>query len=378
MMRAFVLSFLVASSAFAHGGQLAAEVLFYEGDELRAVSSNFGLLTATERGFEWSCFDTLTSVPFTGFYHDQKWYAQTRSGLFESADKGCTWSAVEGSLAGQPAATLRVDERGLVASAQRLPGLGQLHRLGEAGFESWGQPLPQGELVDFKVRRVDGAVFALIHDDGQDPAIWFVDSDLGEWSLVASLEGLAVPRFIDLELGDDQLVVAVFRGAAGELWAIDTQNQLSRRAQLPTPVLEGRSSDDEHWVITLTGVPLKAIGNGPFLPAEGPEHCLASKTEQMVACGDIDDGHLALARVPGGFETEYPFSTIVGPACPEAECNARWSQLESSLNPQPDAGPVVDAGPPVEPPSGCGCLSGSTASLGWCLFILALRRRQRC
>ena len=72
----------------------------------------------------------------------------------------------------------------------------------------------------------------------------------------------------------------------------------------------GRSSGDEHWVITLTGVPLKATGNGPFLPAEGPEHCLASKTEQLVACGDIDDGHLVLARVPGGKRMQRYPSTV--------------------------------------------------------------------
>ena len=369
---------LFASSAHAHGGQLAAEGLFYQNDELVAISANFGLLSKTSDGFEWACFDNLTSVPFEGFYHGDSWYAKTRAGLFESSDKGCSWTAVGDSLAGQPVHGLRRDGEALVVRAQRLPAVGQLHRDEGQGFATWGAPLPEGEFLDFMVRSSDRSVFALVQDDGEDPRLWVTDSNMATWTLVATLEGLSYPEFIDLRLGEGQLVFAAFRVAAGELWAVSSGNELRRRAQLPTPVQEGRTHEGEHWVITLTGVPLKAIGNGPFLPAEGPEHCTAYKGDRMVACGDIDDRHLVLERVEGGFTPRYPFESLQGPACADNECNARWAQLQSTWLPPNDAGPAVDAGQPVEPPGGCGCVTAAPDELLWLLALVFGRRRRRC
>ena len=148
---------------------------------------------------------------------------------------------------------LRVLGDALVAHAQRLPAPGQLHRDEGQGFALWGEPLPQGEFLDFVVRSSDDVVLALIQDDGADPALWVSDPSLETWTLAAVLEGLNQPRFIDLELGERRKVIAALRGAAGELWIVDADDTLSRRAQLPTPVQEGRTHGDEHWVITLTG-----------------------------------------------------------------------------------------------------------------------------
>jgi len=376
-MHRLLISCLFAFSAHAHGGQLAAEALYYQDGELAGISTNFGLLSKTPQGFEWACFDNLTSMPFEGFYHRESWYATTRSGLFQSVDKGCSWSAVGGSLTGQSVHGLRQDGDALVVRAQRLPAVGQLHRDEGQGFMAWGAPLPEGELLDFMVRSSDRSVFALVQDDGQDPALWVSDSTMVAWSLVEPLEGLSYPKFIDLRLGDDQLVIAAFRVAAGELWALSATNELSRRTQLPTPVQEGRTHEDEHWVITLTGVPLKAIGDGPFLPAEGPEHCMGDKDGRMVACGDIDDQHLVLERTQGGFTPNHPFSEVVGPACPESECAARWSQLQVTWTSQNDAGPQ-DTGQAEEPSSGCSCLAGSVDSLVWLVALLCVRRRRSC
>ena len=369
---------LFASSAHAHGGKLAAEGLFYQGDELVAISANFGLLSRTPQGFEWACFDNLTSVPFEGFYHRGSWYAMTRTGLFESSDKGCNWAPVGDSLAGQPVHGLRQDGDALVVRAQRLPAVGQLHRDEGQGFAAWGAPLPEGELLDFTVRPSDRSVFALVQDDGQDPSLWVSDSTMEAWRLVESLEGLSYPKFIDLRLGEDQLVIAAFRVAAGELLALSATNELSRRTQLPTPVQEGRTHENEHWVITLTGVPLKAIGDGPFLPAEGPEHCMAYKGDRMVACGDIDHRHFVLERIEGGFTPRYPFEDLQGPACVDNGCNVRWAQLQSTWLSQNDADPIVDTGQPVEPAGGCGCVAATLDSLVWALALVFGRRRRPC
>ena len=378
MARLLLLMVFSSVPAWAHGGKLAAEALYFEDGDLAAVSSNFGLLTKTEDGFGWACFDTLTSLPFEGFWHRGAWYAETRAGLYTSDDKGCSWSPVEGSLRGQPVHGLRVLGDALVARAQRLPAPGQLHRDEGQGFALWGEPLPQGEFLDFVVRSSDEVVLALIQDDGADPALWISDPSLETWTLAAVLEGLNQPRFIDLELGERRKVIAAFRGAAGELWIVDADDTLSRRAQLPTPVQEGRTHGDEHWVITLTGVPLKAIGDGPFLPAEGPEHCMASKGSDLVACGDLDDGHLTLERIEGGFRPRHPFSSLTGSLCPEAECVDRWDQLEALWTPAPDAGPAGDAGAPIEPPSGCGCAALPPDLMLAFAAWLGLRRRRTC
>ncbi len=366
----------MASPALAHGGSAAAEALYFEDQELQAINANFGLLTKTDEGFDWSCFDTLTQIPFVGYFHQGSWFASTRAGLFESQDSGCTWAAVEGPMRGRPVVALDIANGVLSAMTQRLPGLGQLFVREEGVFVSKGPTLPAGEVLDV-MRRSDGRYLALVQDAEAEPALVLSDEEVSTWQQTALLEGLRNPEFVDLTPAENHHALAATRAAAGEVWAIDPNGEVTRRAQLPSPVREGRSQGDEHWLLTVTGVALKAQGNGPFLSAEGPKHCLAATDSDLFACDDVGSGYLVLYRIEGGWQTIQPFASISLAACAASTCGDAWTGLAETFAPKVDAGPVVDAGSPVQPPDGCSC-SGSAASWLGVAALLTVRRRRRC
>ena len=376
IMRSVLILSFVASPAFAHGGTASAEALYFHEQELQGISANFGLLTKTDEGFDWSCFETLTQIPFVGFFHQGRWFTTTRAGLYESADAGCTWGPIEGSMRGIPVAKVKAASSTVVALAQRLPATARVFELIESVFTPIGEALPQGEALDL-VRRADGRFLVLVKDAGQDPQLFLSDDQAGSWSEVAVLEGLRNTAFLGLNFGENTAVVSATRQVAGELWLVDAEGTPTRRAQLPGPVSEGRSKGDEHWLLTITGVALKAQGDGPFLPAEGPKHCLASSGGELFACDDLGSGHLVLQRVEGGWRTSHPFSGIQQAACGESTCDEAWATLEGTLTPPPDAGPSSDAGTPAPAPEGCACSGLNTSWMGLGLIAM-LRRRRRC
>jgi hypothetical protein len=380
IMRLALSLIFAASPAFAHGGTAAAEALYFQDQELQAISANFGLLTQTDDGFEWSCFDTLTQIPFIGFFSHGHWFATTRSGLFESDDSGCSWAATEGPMRGIPVATLRASDNTVVALAQRLPTAAQVFERIDGIFIAKGEALPEGEALDL-IRRDDGRFLALVEDADQDPKLLLSDDQAASWTEIARLDGLRNPSFLGLELAEGHHAIGLTRGAAGELWMVDAEGALTRRAQLPGPLSEGRSKGDEHWLLTITGVALKAQGDGPFLPAEGPKHCLENSAGELFACDDLGSGHLMLQRIEGGWRPSHPFSSIRPAACSDATCAEAWTALESLIeqmtNPLADAGPSVDAGAPVQPPESCSCsgFNPSWVALG---LLTIVRRRRRC
>jgi hypothetical protein len=158
---------------------------------------------------------------------------------------------------------------------------------------------------------------------------------------------------------------------------------LSRRAQLLSPVTDGRSDGEEHFLLTRMGVALKAVGDGPFLAIEGPKHCLASNGEQLVACNSLWSGYLVLQRVADGWQGAEPFRSILPSECSDSlVCAEKWSGIERMIA----ASPVVDAGAPADPdeppadsPQGCNC---SAVQPGFWLLSLFLgffvRRKIAC
>ena len=112
----FFLCFLIAQPAFAHGGRPAAEAIFYDADGLRALHSNFGLLTVVDGVLEWSCAETLSLAPLkAAFAMDGRWFAASFDGVYESGDGGCSWVPASGPLAGLSVVRFRALQGDLMA-----------------------------------------------------------------------------------------------------------------------------------------------------------------------------------------------------------------------------------------------------------------------
>ncbi|MDE0882584.1 MAG: hypothetical protein OSB21_08325 [Myxococcota bacterium] len=372
----------LASSAFAHGGTLASEALYYEGGELAAISSNFGLLTRRDDALHWTCFERLSVSPFLALYAEGTWFVSTRQGAFSSPDEGCNWSPIAGLPEAPSSARFYRFDDVLFALAQDFPVPGLLYQRRGDEFQILSAAMPAGRAVDVR-RRADGSWLLLVQDGQQEAQVFEAQADAQNWSQLAVLEGLHDPLFLNLNLEPGAIAIAATRGRAGELWSLDSEGALTRRAQLVSPVTDGRSDGDEHWLLTRMGMALKAVGEGPFLATEGPKHCLALNGEQLVACDDLASGYLVLQRVADGWQSAEPFSHIVPSDCSNAPvCAEQWSGIERMI----EAVEVVDAGPPKVPvtpspvpPQGCSCSAVQPDLWLLSLFLLfVVRRKSAC
>jgi hypothetical protein len=395
---------LVARRAAADGAFPDSMALFAPADRPHTLllATNFGLVTSDDDGTSWQLVCEQAIAPLvTGYQEsappDDTLYAMTPSGLFFSADRGCSWQASGGHVAGAPIADIFPDPD----DPTQLYSIAHLDDGSAAGVQA-------------VLRSSDG---------GKS----FVDAPLYTAPAGVSLTGVesarAAPRPLYLTMfAYPPLTPIVARAAHGVVAAsafeiFDESAYFASAAYLAAvdPVdpevlylrLRGNTGDAlaisrDHGATIATVVPLggrmtsflrrqsgtllvgsdnraslrSSDGGKTFAPWAGAPHVrtLAERGDRLYVVGDdARDGFaIAFSDDEGGhWQPLLHFRDITGPlACGDlpATCAGPWAALKALFD-QPAAGADAGATVPVDagsvaPPSSPGSASGCGCSIG--------------
>ncbi len=387
-----------ANGAFPDGLQVLVD-----GDRF-ALGTNFGVVRSAPDGWRYACEAAITAGVDVGMYASggAGLIAIAGSGLFTASPEACGWTAAAGSLAGRGVTDAFADPNDashVVAIALTADYRSALHESHDGG-RTFSGPLwtTSALLMSVEIARADGTLYATTWDGRTSPGI----------SALWRLTGAAPAEIATFEPGRVVRIAAVDRTNSGRLYLrsspIDTVggdalviSDAANGRVTPALAFEGpmggfhQTEDGTLYVGERAGrIHVRRPESDAFESQDAPRvRCLGGNADQLLVCGDAQQGEALLYRWNGGDpepivwldELKGPLECVGTPGL----CAAHWATLSALIAQLPprtsvDGGPSeeVDGGGTRGPSNGgCGCRPGAGSAMALVMGFCARRRRER-